>query len=213
MDSCIQNEHSHNILEALLREIIMFNLFDKRTRAPSAPIERIEDIPEFWPGTACIPVTLVRLSRKDMALNQALLIHRCYRYDEAKIRKQIDNGTALTDNGKCCYIKEGIQAFRETLRDQEESLVNNPHRAYHLLFDIVDSGDIVQLEILVKSLSLPVNLYDTSSKEQLQCVIPDVIMHTKIMQLFNEQLTETEETKRANRLALQLLKSKAKVQI
>ena len=171
----------------------MFSLFSSK----ATPVEH-----EFWAGTPCVPVTLVRLSRQDMALNQALLAHRCYRYDKAKIRQQIDNGTALPDNEQCCHIQEGIQAFHRTLIDQEESLINNPHRAYHLLFDIVHSGDIVQLEILVKLLSLPVNLYDTSSKQQLQCVLPDIIMHAKIRQLFNEQQTETEETKQAYRTVL-----------
>ena len=171
----------------------MFSLFSSK----ATPVEH-----EFWAGTPCVPVTLVRLSRQDMALNQALLAHRCYRYDKAKIRQQIENGTALPDNEQCCHIQEGIQAFHRTLIDQEESLINNPHRAYHLLFDIVHSGDIVQLEILVKLLSLPVNLDDTSSKKQLQCVLPDTIMHAKIMQLFNEQQTETEETKQAYRTVL-----------
>lgn len=178
----------------------MFSLFDKSKIRDQEM--QVEDIPEFWAGTACIPVTLIRLSREDIALNQALLAHRCYRYDEVKIRNQIDSGTALTDNRAYCHIKEGIQAFHKTLRDQEKSLINNPHRAYHLLFDIAHSGDIVQLELLVKLFALPVNLYDTSSKQQLQCVLPDTIMHAKIMQLFNEQQTETKEIKQAYRTVL-----------
>ena len=189
----------------------MFRLFTTtETEKNATQTKHIKEIPEFVPGTPCIPVTLVRLSPKNAYLNKQLLAHRCYQYntDTTDVlinrldEESIDLDKILTQIRASTRNDEGVRAFHRELLKQEDGLRKDLHRLYHLLFDIVESGDIIQLELLVRFFALPVNLYDTSSEHELQCVFPNTIMHAKIREIFNQQQTETQEIQTKHQITM-----------
>lgn len=169
----------------------MFGLFLNAKAAQTKPTKAI---PDFMPGTPCLPVTLVELPSEKAALNKQILAHRCYQCNsnpteilDKVFNESIDLKEARRQIDASSRIDEGVQSFYKELLEQEFELRQDLQRLHHLLFDIVKSGDIIQLELFNMLFSLPVNLYDTTSQRMLQCVLPDTIMHAKIMEIFNQQ--------------------------